>query len=427
MAPHGSALRVVHIHHGNSPGWGGGVVAMLRLHERLRAAGVQSTLLCGVATGSGALQIPRRRWLEEPLRVALRPLGLNDLHAVRAFALPRHPAVQGADVVHVHGLHGGFFSYLALPALTRNRPVVYTLHDMWSFTGHCAASYGCERWRSGCGRCPNLSSPPAVRRDATGLEWRLKRWAYRRSGLTVVAVSRWLAGLARESILGHFPVHHIPNAVDTAVYRPLDRATCRALLRIPAGRKVIAWVSGTMDPAHPEGFRKGADLFVATVRALPDRLRRRLVLLLLGRRAGVIEAATGVETIDLGYVPSDHLKAAAYSAADLFVHPTRADSFGLVLLESVACGTPAVAFAVGGVPDVVRPGVTGALAPAGDVGALAGLTAGLLEDDGRRLALGRRCREVAAAEFGLDTHVARYRALYDEVARPAGAREPCAA
>ncbi len=114
------SFGVVHLHHGDNPGWGGGVVAMQRLHGALLEAGIESTILCGVKSQASprTVQIPRWRLLEAGLKRVGRPLGFNDLHGVSAFGVRRHPAYRAADIVHIQGLHGGFFNYLALPALT---------------------------------------------------------------------------------------------------------------------------------------------------------------------------------------------------------------------------------------------------------------------------------------------------------------------
>ena len=387
---------------------------MQRLHAGLRRASVDSQILCSLKTTDSPYThvLPRRRLVEGALKRVTSRLGLNDLHGIGAFAMKHHPAVQAADVVHIHGTHSGNLSYLALPGLARRRRVVLTLHDMWAMTGHCAYSYDCERWRTGCGRCPYPDASPPMRRDATATEWRLKRRVYERAPLTVVTLSDWITGLARQSLLGRHPIHQIPNGVDTHVYRPLDRARARALLGIPADRPVLMWLAARLDPHHHEGRRKGADLLLAALGQLPASLRSRAFLLLVGTNGGRVSEAAGLRALDLGFVASDHLKAIAYSAADLFLFPTRADNMPLVLLESLACGTPMVSFRVGGVPDIVRPGVTGYLAEPENAAEFAHGVARLLEDEAGGAAMRRRCRDVAVTEYSMELHVQRHIDLY---------------
>lgn len=159
-------------------------------------------------------------------------------------------------------------------------------------------------------------------------------------------------------------------------------------------------------------FWKGGDLLTKALQALPRSLQKELVLILIGDKGSAIAESTDIQTLDLGYVSNDRLKAICYSAAHLFVHPTRVESLGLVLLESMACGTPAVSFDVGGVPDLVRPGLTGYLAQPENAAQLRDGIVQLLEDEPLRRAMGQECRRVVLHEYSLDLVVKRYVTLY---------------
>lgn len=213
-------MKVVQIN--TSDGYSGGAIASYRLHQGLLAQGVDSRLLLGQARESGerVAVIPRNQTWENLLGRVTRPFGLNYVNLTSTFSLPAHPFYQSADLLNFHNLHGGYFNYLALPKLTEARPAIYTLHDMWSFTGHCVYSLDCDRWRHGCGQCPYPHTYPAVQRDATQLELRLKEWIYGRSNLVIVTLSHWLTELAQASILNCFPIHHIPNGIDPTAYQP---------------------------------------------------------------------------------------------------------------------------------------------------------------------------------------------------------------
>ena len=173
---------------------GGGAGSMYRLHSNLRKAGIDSKILCEIKTTTSphVSTIQRGSRLESLLKRVTARLGLNDIHRVSSFGIKRHEAYLEADVLNFHGIHSGFINYLALPSLTKGKPAVFTLRDMWCLTGHCAISYDCERWQIGCGSCPYLDAYPPVRRDATHIEWKLKDWAYSHSSLTIVALSNWL-------------------------------------------------------------------------------------------------------------------------------------------------------------------------------------------------------------------------------------------
>jgi glycosyltransferase involved in cell wall biosynthesis len=161
--------------------------------------------------------------------------------------------------------------------------------------------------------------------------------------------------------------------------------------------------------------RKGGDLLIKSLQLLPESLKHQIVLLVLGDGGERLTEALDMETICLGYASGDRLKAIAYSAADLFLFPTRADNLPLVLQEAMACGTPMVSFKVGGVPDLVRPGETGYLAAAEDTGDFATGVVELLEDSAQREAMAQHCRTVAVEEYSLELQAQRYIELYQTV------------
>ncbi|MEO1389787.1 MAG: glycosyltransferase family 4 protein [Cyanobacteria bacterium J06634_6] len=405
-------MKVLQINFSDYLKGGGSAIAMHRLHEGLKHENVESKILCGTKTlnTSDSVQISRNFRLERFLERFTSRIGLNDIHGVSSFQIPQLREYQEADILHFHLIHSGFFSYLALPKLTQHKPAVFTLHDMWSFTGHCAYSYDCERWQSGCGQCPYPNTQPAVTRDSTRWEWKLKDWAYQRSNLTVVADSRWLAELAKASMLNHFPVHHIPYGLDVDVYRPMGIGECRSVLGIPADKHVLMFSAVDL-----KDRRKGGDLLTAALQNLPEEIKARALLLILGEGGETIAQNVGIPTYNLGYVSSDRLKAVAYSAADLFLFPTRFDAFGIVAQEAAACGTPTVSFKVGGVPDIVRPGITGYLATPENIEDFCHGIVHLLDNVEQRLQMGHQCRMIAETEYSLEIQAKRYLNIYHQI------------
>ncbi len=402
-------MKILMMHRGDGDA-GGAQVQMNRLRGGLQGRGVDARVLCREKLLPDSVVMPFRpraeRWLEKATSCA----GLNDIHLISSFRARHLPEVVDADLIDLHCLHSGTFSYLAVPSLAADRPVVFTLHDMWALTGHCHASLDCTRWKTGCGNCPYPDTDPVIRRDATALEWRLKRWAYRKAGVVVVTPSRWLHDLARESMLGTHAIHHIPHGVDPEVFKPLDRDHCREALGIPPGKQVL--LCAMEDMRRP---LKGADLLVRALERLePSRLRDS-VLLFFGKADAATLGKLPLPVIDLGYLHDDARKAMAYSAADLAINPTRAESFGLVILESMACGLPVVSFAVGGVPELVSHGVTGHLAAPGEPESLAAGIEALLADPVARREMGRTAREFVLARHTLDLQVDRYLALYRDL------------
>jgi glycosyltransferase involved in cell wall biosynthesis len=403
-------MNVVHINQSDISG--GAAIAGYRLHQGLLNAGVNSRLLVGNqhTSNENINTLSRDYRAENLIGRFTEPFSLNYINLINSFNIPKHKFFQDADIVNLHILHSNYFNYLALPTLGKHKPLVYTLHDMWSFTGHCAYSYDCDRWLNGCGSCPHLDSYPAMKRDNTKVEFKLKQWVYSHSNLHIVAPSVWLFELAQRSILKHFSIHHIPYGIDTQVYRPRDPSLSRTLLDIPNHKSVIMFAAQSLQDS-----RKGGDLLLKAIQCLPGSLKANIVLLTLGDGGESIAEATGLETINMGYTNSDLLKSIIYSSADLFVIPTRADNLPLVALESMACGTPIVSFDVGGLPDLVRPGTTGYLARSENYHDLAEGMVSLLQDPGIKDMMRSRCREIILKEYTLELQAARYQDLYQKI------------
>ncbi len=401
-----SPLNVLHI--SESDIGGGAARTAYTIHTGLRALGHDSKMLVGrrLTREEDIRSIKRSdvwRALDRAAGEVLDRLALQYVFYPSSFAVARDPWFRAADVVQLHNLHGSYFSFTALPGLTRRRPVVWLLQDQWAFTGHVAYSLDCDRWKSGCGECPYLAEYPQLRRDTTALLWRLKGRVYERSRLTLVVPSRWMAELVAASpLLSHFPVHRIPHGVNTDIFRPGSKEESRRRLGLPLDRPIVFFSASEL---HER--RKGFSLLE---RALLGMEERPFLLV-----AGNGEVSEQLEARPLGPVSDDRVLADAYRAADVFAVPTIADALAQTAPESIACGTPCVAFDRGGVTDVVRHMETGYQAAFGDVGGLASGIRTLLADSELRERLGRRGRELAEQEFSAEVQVSRYVRLYEEV------------
>jgi glycosyltransferase involved in cell wall biosynthesis len=406
-------MRVLSIQISDFLDGGGSAIAAYRLHLALKKAGIQSTILCArKSLGSpDSVVLPRPSSLEGYIGSVTRRLGLNDIHNVGTFGIRNMDVYQQADILNIQAFRGRY-SYLALPALTRDKPGVFTLQDVWAYTGNCAIHHDCERWKTGCGKCPYPDVTPRIRRDGTRLAWKLKDWAYSRSNLTIVTLCSQVTERAKQSMLRRFPIHEIPSGLDTAVFAPLDPWECRSLLGIPRHTRVIMFSALSLN-----AYLKGADLLLEALEGLPASLRAETMLLLLGSKGEAIARASRLECREYGRVMGDPLKPILYSAADVFVSPSRAEGFGLVALESIACGTPAVAFAVGGAREYVRPGISGYLARPFDSQDLGRGIQTLLEDDAQRSTMSRKGREMVVQEYTIELQAERYIRLFQSILR----------
>jgi glycosyltransferase involved in cell wall biosynthesis len=400
-------MKVLHINQSDSSG--GAAIAGYRLHEGLIKQGIESRLLVGKRTKKNdplIEPIPRSYRLEYS-EIITKQLGLNYIHYLGSIKILKHKFYQEADIINLHNLHSNTFSYVTLPKLTENKPAVWTLHDMWSFTGHCAYSYDCDRFVSGCGKCPYPQSYPTINRDNTALEWKIKNWVYEKSNLTIIAPSKWLTEQAQKSMLNRFEIKYIPNGLDTQIYQPYDFQLCRRILNIQKNKKVLMFASASLTDS-----RKGSDLVIKSLSSLPEPLKCEIVLLIMGNDNQNMEQTIGIDTIEIGYVNQDYFKAIAYSASDLFIFPTRADNLPLTLQECLACGLPMVSFNIGGVPDLVRHGITGYLAKPENVEDFTKGIIELLEDNQLREKMSQNCRQIAVEEYSLELQAQRYIEVY---------------
>ena len=355
------------------------------------------------------LTLDRKRVTEDLISRFSDSFGLNYIFVFNSFQILKQSIYKNADILNFHNLHGGYFNYLAMAKLTQSKSAVFTLHDMWSFTGHCAYSFDCQKWKTGCGQCPYPETYPKIKRDSTALEWKLKKWVYQHSNLAIVCPSQWLTEQAEQSILNCFPIHHIPNGINIQEYQPLDPDICRQVLDLPLNKKILLF--GAQSLSDP---RKGGDLLLKSLQNIPQSLKQDLILLTFGDGGEQFQSHIDITVLSLGYISGDRLKSIAYSAADLFLFPTRADNLPLVLQESMACGTPLISFHVGGVPELVRSGVTGELAQPENILEFTQKIIELLEDTNKREVLSKNCRHIAKTEYSIELQTDRYVQLYQQ-------------
>jgi glycosyltransferase involved in cell wall biosynthesis len=287
-------------------------------------------------------------------------------------------------------------------------PVAWTLHDMWSFTGRCAYSYGSRKFITGCdATCANPHEYPALAPERIAGAWEQRRQLFAElSNLVAITPSRWLAEQAKAGLWTGHRVEVIPYGLSLATYRPHDRATAREALGIrAAGPCILIAAHGLQDR------RKGVALLLE---ALPHLTQRPLTLLTMGGGETPFQAE-GVHHHALGYLSDEQAKVLAYCAADVLVHPALADNLPLVVMEAIACGRPAVAFPIGGLPEMVRPGETGWLAAEVSAGALADTLNVALRELASGANLRNRCRSFAEQEYRAEQQAQRYLAIFESL------------
>ena len=421
-----SAVRSLSILHLNTVGNAGGAGrAAVRLHHGLVRLGHDSRILAGHPVGlapgirhlDGVAPASHTRVDSALSRIGGvldQALGVGRWSYPASWRLFETDLFQQADVVHLHNLHGGYFNVGALEHLAHYKPLVWTLHDMWALTGHCAYAYDCERWRDGCHSCPllrgrgrQLVEPAPTLLDRTRLHWDRKRRIYRTTPLHVVAPSLWLEGLVRTSILSPAQsIRHIPYGLDLNRYRPVDKLQARRSLHLPTGVSIVFFSADDV-----QNRRKGYAYLLQALRQV--RAPEEVCLLVSGKRPPAADQLDPIRVHVLGHLEDEEQQRLAISAADVCVSPTLADNLPMVLLESLACGVPSVAFDVGGVGEIVRHMETGYLARCRDVDDLVRGLDVLLHDVALRRRISHRARQVAEAEYSSELSARRYVSLYE--------------
>ena len=417
-------MRITHINVTDTKG--GAARAAHRLHTGLRRLGYQSQMLVAerssgdpsvLAFSTSPLDPVLRRLRHRQLTLRYwrywrtRPKGYDP------FTGPSSPSgvslveeIPPHEIINLHRI-ADLLDYRAFfQGLQAHTSVVWTQHDMNAFTGGCAYAYDCTGLHNTCGRCPQLGSDDPD--DLSNASWRLKKAIYDRLGtnrMHIVTPSRWMASQAEQSsLLSGIRISAIPNSLDTDLFSPQDRQEARRELGIPRDAQVVLFSAASVVDR-----RKGFQFLAQALAALDDPQEKRL-LVSLGK--GRPELATPVPHLHLGRIGDDRQLARAYSAADLFAIPSLQDNLPNTVLESMACGTPVVGFAVGGIPEMVRPGVTGLLARPEDASSLGAAITELLVQPDLRAQMRLNCRRIAEQEYALEVQAGRYGELYQELA-----------
>lgn len=355
-------LRVVHIVAGDLDG--GAARGATWLHEALLDRGVESFL---IYSGSSSREVPNSRsvafnkWGRFKARffelcdLLLLSIYKNRTAQVFSTGLPgwqleKLPEVKKADVVNLHWIS----SFVSIPSISKaKRPVVWTIRDMWPITGGCHYSMGCEKFLQSCGGCPQLQSRGSL--DVSKFS-HLQKKRVHKSGIALVAISPWISQVARSSSItsNAQSISVIPNGIDTSEYQSVDKLNAREILGLPKNKKIL--LAGSQNIGD---FYKGIDLLEASLQKFD---KNDFVVLLFGREAKNEKLSAPQEIHRLGFLSDSYSLRLAYSAADVFVAPSRMEAFGKTIIESMASKTPVVAFNTGGPASIITQGVEGYLA-----------------------------------------------------------------
>ena len=413
-------MQVLHLSESDS---GGAGRATLRLHQGLQRLGVNSQLLVQLKCSEDyAVLSPQTKLgklnakLKLSERIDILPLKLYPQRKASDFSLQWVPerilsnvAKLAPDIINLHWVGHGYVSIETVAKL--QQPLVWTLHDMWAFTGGCHYSQGCLRYQNSCGSCPQLDS---------NKNWDISRWIWQRKAkawndlnLTIVTPSVWLAKCASmSSLFQNLRIEIIPNGLDTQQYKPISRQTARAILNLPQDKQLILF--GAMYPGSD--CRKGFHLLQNALQQLRQcEWSDQIEVAIFGTSQPKEPIDLGLRAHYLGRLNDETSLAVVYAAADVFVAPSTEDNLPNTVMESLACGTPCVAFKIGGMPDMIEHQQNGYLAQPFDSEELAQGMIWVLENKERQQKLGEYARAKVEREFTQEIQARRYESLYEKI------------
>jgi glycosyltransferase involved in cell wall biosynthesis len=278
----------------------------------------------------------------------------------------------------------------------------------------------CERWKTGCGECPHLDTYPAMRHDQTAANWKRKQEIYSKSRLSIVAPSDWLLSIAKQSILAPAIVQSkvIPNGIDLNTFNPKDKSLARNKLGLPLDAIILLFVSAGAGLSK-DSFKDYSTIQKSIKIVAQKHQKQKLVFIALGKKA----AFQKIEDVEIRYLPYEKNPdevASYYNAADIYLHASKAETFGLVIVEAQACGTPVIATATGGIPEIILDGQTGLLTEPENPEDMAEKIFKLLNDKELRESISSAAMKNVKEKYSLDTMVHNYLEFYEQVIDESG-------
>ena len=398
---------------------GGAAVACNRLHEALVANGYDSKMLVREKSSNDAsVYVFSESIIRKKINLAFFFIELFILRFFKKkgydFSLPwfgpdlsKHTLVQEADIIHLHWVQNSFVTLRTIKKLEAlNKPIVWTLHDMWAFTGGCHYNGTCRKFEKQCESCPQLKNNSIV--DFSKVTFKEKLNTYS-SKIQIVTPSKWLSSEAKSSkLFSNNTITTIPYNIDFNLFKPTDKKTARKKFNLNINKKIILFVSMNVEDER-KGFKWFKEAILKLENEVPNWINN-YEILAIGRSSGEKHFNTKIHYT--GRLSNIEMISAAYSAADVFIAPSEQDNLPNTVIESLACGTPVVAFNIGGMPDMIEHKKNGYLA---DFANIDELSSGLLFCISTPL--NQIVRETAMHKFNEQMVVSEYAKLYNDIAK----------
>lgn len=309
-----------------------------------------------------------------------------------------------ADLIHLHWINNGMLSIFQIGKM--QKPVVWTMRDMWPMTGGCHYAMDCKKYETTCGFCDQLNSKKHHDLSYYILKAKLTNFP---KHIKIVGISHWLSECAKQSSLfRNFDISTIFNNINTDEFVPIDKYIARNILGLPDKKKIILTGAQNLDDFH-----KGFPNYLKAIQLLNNKTDK--YLLFFGKLDENIVMKSGFEYKSFGFLEDSISLRLVYSASDVFVAPTLIDAFGKTLAEAMACGTPVVSFDVAGPKDIVDHKINGYKASPYMAEELAAGIEWVLFDESRHKRLCANAREKSVGSFSSDSIANQYLALYQSI------------
>lgn len=402
---------------------GGAALAAKAVFEALNTFSSFETFFICQHKGSNDPKISPVKYKKKPMLyracakalqgIVTQTIGLNYWHSTSAYLL-EHPFLTSADIINPHNIHVNYFAYPVLQKLHAIAPVVITMQDMWYLTGHCAYTYNCTGFITGCRKCPHPEWYPAIKHDTAHFHAEKKRALFEKLHIPFISCSKWLIKEAQKSyILKGRTFHHIHNPIQTDLFYPLDidKTILKKAIGVPEQKNIICFGAHVIDDP-----RKGLLKFIETLDPAFVNSNN-LFLVIMGKEFSPITGhiPTFIPCKYFGAVDKHEWRNIIYNACDVFIFPTLADDLPNMLLETLSSGTPAVTFNVGGNNEVIQSHDTGYLADYNDYEDFKKGISDLLQNQNLRKEMSHNARKMIMNNFSYKICAQRYENVFSDV------------
>jgi glycosyltransferase involved in cell wall biosynthesis len=309
---------------------------------------------------------------------------------------------------HFHNLHGDYFPLSCIPALTNTVSAIWTLHDMWAFTGHCVHSFKCERWIGNCYQCEHLDYHYPIEKDVCSARMEGRKEIYDRAKIIIAVPSQWLKNKVEKSLLKNKDIRLVYNGVDENIFKPRDKELVRKELSLPRNKRIVLYTANGGIESIYRCRSEWAEIF--------NKAENGVLFINIGTTDKVIKEETRgkAQIVNVPFIREESTMAKYYAASDVYLFPSLADNCPLSVLEAMSSGLAVVTFKTGGIPELVQHMKNGYIAEAGNITDLVNGLNNLIRNNEFRLAAGISARSRVLSNFTLNQMLAKYGEIYKE-------------